>query len=392
MKKSPLFVLFLVIFLDLVGFGVVIPILPYYSKTFGATAFSLGWLMAIYSIMQFLFSPFWGSLSDRIGRRPVLMITIFGGAISMFLAGFSTSYWMLFAARLLAGFFAANISTASAYIADVTTPENRAKGMGIIGAGFGLGFIFGPAIGGILSSHSYSLPILFAASLSVVNLVFAFFLLPESRDPSKVNPEGARAKWSPEFIKLALEKPETSMPILLFFLSTLAFTQLEVSFGLFVLAKFNYGSKDAGMMLALMGVISAIVQGGLIGRLSKKFGEVNLVMFGFLCMGLFMSIFIKVDGTLVFKLCLMGIGLGSGLVNPSLMSLLSKGSVETKRGAVMGVYQSAGSLARVIGPPFAGILFDRVSIHMPFLVSSMLLLVAFLASCVVLGRRRYAVS
>src|ERR1700722_13367098 len=175
MRKGSLLTIFLVVFIDLVGFGIVIPILPYYAQQYGASAWALGWLMTSYSLMQFLVSPLWGRLSDRIGRRPVLMISILGTAISMVMLGFAPSLLWLFTARTFAGICAANISTAYAYIADVTTDENRAKGMGMIGAAFGLGFIFGPAIGGILSRYGYSAPMFFGAGLAVINLVFAYF-------------------------------------------------------------------------------------------------------------------------------------------------------------------------------------------------------------------------
>jgi DHA1 family tetracycline resistance protein-like MFS transporter len=176
MRRSPLLMIFLIVFLDLVGFGIIIPILPYYAQSFGASAQGLGWLMASYSIAQFFFSPLWGSLSDRVGRRKVLLFTVAGGALAMTAAGLAQSFFLLFLARILAGIFGANISTASAYIADVTTEENRAKGMGIIGAGFGLGFIFGPAIGGILSPYGFSVPIFLAAALNISNFLLLYFL------------------------------------------------------------------------------------------------------------------------------------------------------------------------------------------------------------------------
>src|SRR5262245_16201796 len=181
MKKSPLLIIFLVVFVDLVGFGIVIPILPYYAKSFGASATTLGILMMCYSGMQFLFSPFWGRLSDRIGRRPVILTSILGIGLSMVVLGFARSLAWLFAGRLMAGFFGANISAASAYIADVTPPEKRAKGMGLIGAAFGLGFLFGPALGGVLSRWGYGTAALVAAAISLFNFLFASLRLEEPR-------------------------------------------------------------------------------------------------------------------------------------------------------------------------------------------------------------------
>ncbi|RZA09079.1 MAG: MFS transporter [Proteobacteria bacterium] len=385
MKKSPLLVIFFVVFFDLLAFGIVIPILPYYSKTFGASAFELGWLMAVYSIMQFLFAPFWGGLSDRIGRRPVLLFTILGGASCMVATALAGDYWILFAARLLAGIFGANISTATAYIADVTSEENRAKGMGIIGAGFGLGFIFGPALGGILSVHGYATPILIAAGLGLANFLFAFFVLEESRE---ANSKPAGRKFSAAGLRLAFARNSTAIPIGLFFLSTLAFTQLEVIFGLYVLGKFGYGAQQAGYLLAGMGVVSAILQGGLIGRLAKKYGEKKLLPVGFFFMAVSLLGAPFSPTVALFGLFLFGIAIGNGLVNPSLSSLVSKGAPADKRGSVLGIFQSGSSLARVVGPPLAGLLFDRVGPASPMFLSCGLMFVAALGA--LSSRRRLA--
>jgi len=382
MKKRPLFTIFLVVFFDLLSFGIVIPILPYYSKTFGANAFQLGWLMAAYSIAQFLCSPLWGSLSDRVGRRPVLLVTILLGASSMVATALAPTYLFLLAARFVAGAFAANISTANAYIADITSEENRAKGMGVIGAGFGLGFIFGPAIGGLLAVNgNYSLPILCAAGLGFLNFLFAFAVLEE---PPRNKSPATRSRWAG--LQEALGKFRTGMPIGLFFLHTLAFTQLEVAFGLFVLSRFGYGPRGAGGFLAGMGVISAILQGGLIGRLAKKFGEVGLIpaAFFFLMIGMAAAAFAATPT--LFALALLPVAVGMGIANPSLSSLVSKGAAATKRGTVMGIYQSAGSLARIVGPPVAGFLFDGIGPRAPLLCSSLLVACGLVIS-VISGRR-----
>ena len=367
MKKSPLFTIFLVVFIDLLSFGIVIPILPYYSKSFGATAFQLGWLMGIFSIMQFLFAPLWGMLSDKIGRRPVLLATILGGACAMAAAALAGNYWLLFFARLLAGIFAANISTATAYITDITTSENRAKGMGIIGASFGLGFIFGPAIGGILSVYGYAAPVLAASVLGLANFIFAYFVLDESR---KSTSSKFRKRLSRENLLIAFAHKATSVPISLFFINTLAFTQLEVIFGLYVLKKFGYDAKNAGLLLAGMGVIGATIQGGLIGKLSRRFGEANLLPMGFALLMIGMAGAAFANSIPFFMLTLVAISIGNSLENPSLSSLTSKGAPEEHRGLVMGIYQSGSSMARVIGPPAAGFLFDQVSDTSPILISS----------------------
>jgi DHA1 family tetracycline resistance protein-like MFS transporter len=385
MKRSPLLVIFFVVFIDLLAFGIVIPILPYYSKTFGANATTLGWLMASFSIAQFLFSPVWGGLSDRWGRKPILLVTILGGAICMAATALAGNLWILFLARIFGGIFGANISTASAYIADVTSPQDRAKGMGIIGAGYGLGFIFGPALGGILSTGGYHIPLLLGACLGLANFIFAYFILEESRRSSSA---AAGKKFSREAFRIAISRDRTAIPIFLFFLSTFAFTQLEVVFGLFVLERFGYQARDAGWLLAGMGVVSAFLQGGMIGRLARRFGEVNLAITGFTLFFLFLGLAPTALEPRIFALYLLGVALGSGLVNPSLSSLVSKGASEDERGRVMGIYQSAGSLARIGGPPLAGILFDRVGSASPIFLSSIIMLGGLVVALV--GRRRMA--
>ena len=369
-QKHALLTIFLVVFFDLLAFGIVIPILPYYSKAFGANALELGWLMAIYSIAQFICSPFWGALSDRVGRRPVLLATILAGAGSMAATALADSYTTLFLARLFAGVCAANISTASAYIADVTTLENRAKGMGLIGAGFGLGFIFGPALGGIFSVYGYAVPIFMAAALGLANFVFAFFVLAESKPKEKAR------RPSLAGFREAFAKRETALPVGLFFLNTLAFTQMEVVFGLFVLARFGYDARHAGWLLAGTGFVSALLQGGMIGKLAKKFGEIRLVTVGFFLLSLALAAAALAPSPALFMLALFFLAIGNGLVNPSLSSLVSKGASEQRRGVIMGVYQSAGSLSRVAGPPIAGLLFDQMGQSSPLLLSSAIMAIA----------------
>ncbi|MGE4233420.1 MAG: MFS transporter [Bacteriovoracia bacterium] len=374
MRKSPLLVIFLIVLIDLLGFGIVIPILPYYATQFGANAFTLGWLMTSYSLLQFIFSPIWGRLSDRIGRRPVLLLSVFGSAIALAVLGGASNLAWLFLGRILGGICSANISTASAYITDVTTEANRTKGMGIIGAGFGLGFVFGPAIGGVLSKYGYSVPMYFASCLAIVNFVFVFLVLKESN----TNRLPRQSKLNSSALKTAFGDARTRAAIFLFFIITLAFTQMEVTFALFMKAKFSLDAHSTGWLLAFMGIVMAIMQGGLVGRLSRIFGELRLIMFGTLIMAT--ALFIMTNsGVLSGVVVAMGlVAIGYGMNNPSLSSLASKGASASRRGTVMGVYQSAGSLSRILGPPLAGYLFDQTSVSAPFLCASGLMLLAFL--------------
>ncbi len=384
MHKKSLLIIFLVVFIDLLGFGMVIPILPYYAKSFGASATTLGWLMMCYSGMQFLFSPFWGSLSDRVGRRPIILISVFGIACSMLFLGFAQSLTWLFIGRIFAGFFGANISTASAYIADVTTAENRAKGMGMIGAAFGLGFLFGPALGGLLSEWSYGLVAYVAAGLAFFNFIFAIFALKEppisQEERQKHRHRIDRKSWL-----MTLSNPKTGLAILLFFLVTTAFAQLETTFAFLLLQRFGLDARHAGEILALMALVMVFIQGGAIGKLVKFLGEMRLVVIGTALMAISLSI-ASISFTLfAFVTALLFQALGFAITNPSLSSLVSRSADADKQGSTLGLYQSAGSLARVIGPLMAGVLFDRMGSQAPFLCAAALFALSFLL-CACFGK------
>lgn len=363
-ENRPLLVIFLIVFFDLVCFGIVIPFLPFFAREFGANAFIWSIIMATFSVAQLLFAPFWGSLSDRIGRRPVLLISIFLGALSMAALAFANSILTIFLCRLFAGIFSANISTATAYIADSTSEENRAKGMGIIGAGFGLGFIFGPAIGGALSPWGIHVPLLFAAGLGLANFLLACVILREPLTDLAAR-EKNRRRFGWATLRAAWERSNTRLPILLFFLSTFAFTQLEVSFGFFVQDRFGLDARGASYLLAWMGIIMVLVQGGLIGRLSKKFGETKLVLVGLMAMAFSLLAAAFSPAILPFTIALAVIALGNGLVNPSLSSLMSKAAPKQETGAYMGLYQSASAMARVLGPPVAGFVYVQIGMTAP---------------------------
>lgn len=370
MKKNPLISIFLVVFIDLLGFGIVVPILPYYATDFGASASELGWLMMCYSGMQFLFSPFWGSLSDRIGRRPVILICLLGMSLSMLFLGLAPVLSGLFVARLLSGFFGANISTAMAYIADVTKPSERAKGMGLIGAAFGLGFLFGPALGGLLSHWGYAAAPLFASGLSLINFIFTFFILKEPSLSVNLRSEH-RPHPTRKLILQTLKNRPTGIPVLLFFVVTLGMAQLETTFGLFLLKRFQLDAIHAGLILALMALIMVFIQGRGIGPLVKNYGEVFLIIVGTGLMGLSLVGASYSNSIPLFVGILAFHAIGYALTNPSLSGLMSRSSSH-QQGATMGIFQSAGSLGRVLGPISAGYLFDHLGIRAPFLLASFL--------------------
>ncbi len=373
-KKSTKLVIFLIVFVDLLGFGIMIPMLPFFARHLNATATEAGALMFVYSLMQFLVSPVWGGLSDRWGRRPILLITILGQSLAFLWAGYSDTYFSLLLSRVFAGIFAANISTASAYMADITKPEERAKGMGLIGAAFGLGFVFGPAIGGILVKHGFEWPSLVAAGITFANFILASLILKEPVTDRNLREENRRRFFLSE-LKAFLSQPKFFVPIGLFFLLTMAFVQLEIPFGFFVLDRFHFSESEAGYLLAFLGIVMALVQGGLIGRLTKKFAEVRLVLTGiiFIVLGLSTLIFSYSLGVLCVALILLAFGYS--LTNPCLAALLSKAAPANKQGSVLGIYQSGASLARIFAPLFAGYLYDQRQ-ELPFVSGVVLVIVA----------------
>jgi DHA1 family tetracycline resistance protein-like MFS transporter len=314
--------------------------------------------MFVYSFMQFFVAPIWGSMSDRYGRRPILLLTIAGQAAAYLWAGFAGDYFSLLLSRVFAGIFAANISTASAYMADITKPEERAKGMGLIGAAFGLGFVFGPAIGGGLLHFGFEALLFVAFGICATNLIVAYFVLGEPVSDQQER-ESNRRKVSFKDLKEILEQPKYFLPVLLFFLLTFAFVQLEVTFIYFILDRFHFPESKALMLLAFLGVVMAVIQGGFIGRLTKAFQEARLVLTGivFIVTGLSSMIFSFSLFPLIVSLILLA--LGYSLTNPCLSALISKAAPVDRQGSILGVYQSGSSLARILAPLAAGALYDR---------------------------------
>ena len=362
MKRSPLVVIFTTVFIDLVGFGIVIPVLPFYAEgsRFNATPRTVGFLFASYSVMQLIFSPILGRLSDKHGRRPVLFISIIGTGIGFLILGFANTLWMLFLGRILDGITGGNISTAQAYIADITTKEDRAKGMGLIGAAFGLGFVFGPAIGGILSRWGVAVPFLFAAGLCFANALLLYFTLPETvtaDHPARVS--AARGRGLSQLIT-SLKDPRLGFVLIIYFLFIVAFSIMTTAFSLYTMFRFGYDAQHTGYLFAYVGILAVIVQGGLIGRLVKQFGELSLVIIGALLFAgsLFAIPFVGPQTGGLMALLVGGglFSIGNSLSAPSLTSLASKSVGPAEQGSVLGVTQSVASLARAVGPALAALL------------------------------------
>jgi DHA1 family tetracycline resistance protein-like MFS transporter len=391
MKRSPLVIIFFTVFLDLVGFGIVLPLLPFYAQSFGATAFLVGLLSTSFSLMQFLFAPVWGRLSDRVGRRPIILLGLLGSSISYLIFGLAHSLAVLFLSRIFAGIAGANISTAQAYIADSTLPENRAKGMGLIGAAYGMGFIFGPAIGGILSQHGLSTPAFFASALAFLNFMAALFLVPESLRPEnrrKTMQYGMRL----ENIRKGLQHPALGVLFVLFFISTFAFANLEATFALMTQKRFNLDAHHNGYLFAYIGVLITIVQGGVIGRLVKRFGERRLLTAGLFCMIFGLGLLPYSPSIRVLLLVLVILTFGNGSANPSISSLISQLAGPEDQGGILGVAQSLASLARIIGPIWGGFTFDTFGFQYPYLTGGVFMAVAFGLSLTVLRQKPVAAN
>jgi MFS transporter, DHA1 family, tetracycline resistance protein len=392
---NPTTIIFLTVFIDLLGFGIIIPLMPFYAETFGANALTVGLLNTSFSLMQFLFAPFWGRLSDRVGRRPVILIGLFGSFVAYLLFGLAQSLTLLFAARIAAGIAGANIPTAQAYMADVTTPENRAKGMGLVGAAFGLGFIFGPAIGGFLSQWGYQAPSFFASALSLANFTAAWFLLPESRPQRR--PAGlppltldasalpARAsRWAA--FRHALGRKRLPELLLVYFVVVAAFSSFELNFSLYGERRFGFTSTSIGYVFAFIGVVLSVVQGVLVGKVVPKLGEHRVIpaAIATLCAGM---VLIPLAGTtpVLVTACAI-LALGMGFHSPSITSAISRLSGAHEQGGILGLAQAVASLGRIVGPAWGGFLYDRFGVTSPFYAAAAFLAFALLLSLATIAR------
>ena len=401
MRKPSVLVIFLTVFIDLIGFGIVVPLIPVYSSHFGAKGFMIGVIIASFSAMQFIFAPIWGRLSDRYGRRPILLISTAGAAASYVLFALAsgledhtTAIWLMILSRMFAGLCGGNITVAQAYIADITLPDQRSKKMGLIGMAFGLGFIFGPFIGGISLKHfGNSGPGWVAAALCAANFILALFILTESRSPgsAQVTPRPHLEQWTH-----TLRQPRVGLLVIVFFLATFCFSCFESTLPLVVGDNFHLdfttnetSASTIAYLFVYCGLIGAFVQGGATGRLVKKLGEPKLIALSLVLTGISLAMipFIKGNTQLSWKvlfhqegrpwwlllLALAILSIGSSLTRPPLFGLLSNLTPANEQGATIGVAQGAGSLARILGPIFATTLLHFMP-ALPYLVCTAILL------------------
>jgi DHA1 family tetracycline resistance protein-like MFS transporter len=369
MQRGATRALFLTVFIDLMGFGIVVPILAFSAKGYGAGGLTLGLILGSFSLMQFLFSPVWGRLSDRIGRRPVLMASLAGNVLGFVTFAFAANVAMLFASRILCGIAAASIATAQAYVADSTDDAGRAKGMAIIGMAFGLGLVLGPPLGGILSSAGVSMhlpatliPGAAAALLSATALLIATFALPESK-PEGAAPRGTGRwamlddeSWALFFRTRGLRLAGGSLAVLMCTLASLA--PILVLIGR---DRFGLTAKQVGYLFGLMGVVVVLLQASAVDRVTRRLGDVGAGLTGAACLmiGLLLIPFTRDVHLLIGATCLMGVG--QGLCNPALSSYISKVAPPSHRGGILGVSSSLNALARVVGPAMAGLAYDTMA-------------------------------
>ncbi|MFB6164363.1 MAG: MFS transporter [Haloarculaceae archaeon] len=412
--------LFLVVFIDLLGFGILIPVIPLYAKSFGANEFVGSLLIATYSLFQFVAAPVLGRLSDERGRRPILLVSLLGSVLAWTLFGVAgelgpllgaaNGLVVLFLARALAGAMGGNIATANAYIADVTPPEDRAKGLGILGAAFGLGFVFGPAISGLVSSPpalsalrsilpaavpvtQYTTPSFTAAVLSAANLVLAFLVLPEPRRHASA-PAGAAGSRLRRLYD-AVRSPEIGSLVAAFFLVSFAFSAFESQFIFLTNDRLGYGTAANAVLLTYIGVLIAVIQGGLIGPLTERFGEYRLALSGAAIQVVTLALvpfslswsFVPAvgpveSGAVALLIVTTPLAFGNALTNVSLNALVSLSASADEQGGAFGLTQSAGSLARTFGPAAAGLLYVTVAYWSPFVVAGLL----FVPVLALLGR------
>lgn len=372
-KPPKLTVLFSVIVVDLIGFGIVVPILPFWSERFGANGLLLGVLVASHAAMQFIFSPSWGRLSDRIGRRPVMLITIGGTALSLLFLGLADSLEQIFVARLLSGIFGANISVATAYLTDVTEEADRTRWMGMIGASFAVGFTLGPPLGGLLARAGHGVPMLVAAGMAALNFIWAAIQL---REPER-HAERPVANLTGRLD--VLRNPVLGRICLVYFLFSLAVTQLETTFAFLMSHRFGYDELGVGLVMLSMAVVMGGIQGGAMKRLAERFRERRLILVGLSVMAIAFFGVPLAPSVAFLMLPLFLAAVGRGISQPPMLSLVSQSGDAGSTGIVMGVFQSCASAARVVGPLVAGALYDQGQAF-PYWLAALLLIAAALTA------------
>ncbi|MCJ7626107.1 MAG: MFS transporter [Anaerolineaceae bacterium] len=378
-NRYTLTILFLTLFMTMVGFGVIMPILPYYAENLGASATELGLLSATYATLQFFFAPVWGRVSDKVGRKPILLLGLFGFSVSFVIFGLSTRLWMLFAARAVSGIIsAATLPTVMAYIADSTDEKERAGGMSTLGAAMGLGMIFGPVIGGFLGEYNPSTPFFFSAAVALGVAVFGLIFLPEtlSEEARQAAMQSRKAGGGIAGIFIALRGPLAYL-MLLALLVSFGMSQMESTAALFYERKFGAGEAEMGIIFMVMGVVSAGSQGVFVGRVINRWGEQRAIMAGLLGTALSFLIFPLIFSVTSAIGVIIIMGVVTSFLRPALNSLISKRTNFSEQGMILGVVNSYFSLGRMFGPVTGGLIFDYLGLDWPYLVASFIHFLAF---------------
>lgn len=364
-QRRTLTFVILTVFLDLLGAGILIPILPYLVRQFRSDAFTVGMLSVSFSLAQFVAAPLLGALSDRIGRRPVLLFSILGSAGGYFLFGWAGSLWVMYLARIIDGITGGNISTAMAAIADISKPEDRAKNFGLIGMAFGFGFIIGPVLGGVLSKISLQAPAYGAAVIALITAAFGFFAFPETLPVDRRNSKAAELNPLRP-IAAAFARPEMRTLLLALFFLNFAFAGLQTNFSNFTMDRFQFTAEQNAWVFAFIGLLAAVMQGGVVRRLIPVFGESKLALAGFV---LFTAGFLLLGASWIPWWVYPAVGLiavGSSFTNPTLNAMVSRRAGPSEQGSILGTTQSVLSLTRVFGPLWAGMVFDHFGSGAPY--------------------------
>lgn len=380
-NKSALGLIFLTVFVDLLGFGILIPILPSFAiKELHVDEASVGIAIAIYSFIQFLFNPVLGRLSDKYGRKPVIVVSLLLNATGYVIFAITTSYAILIVARVVAGIGGSSIAVAQAYIADVTTKENRAKGMGIIGSAFGLGFVFGPLIGGFLSHYGYMITGFGSASFSLLAFILTIFLLPESNANREIHRENKRKVMDISGIKKIFAKPERALLMFLAFVLTFSFANIYGTFALLGLQVYGFTDMQNGLIFGIIGLTSATVQGGLIGQIGRVFNQNTILKIGSFLIMVTLALIPYGGSFLGLAIISVFLSLGTGMFRPTILSLISEVTPETEQGVTLGVNQSLSAFARVLGPLWGGFAFEFLGYPFPFLTGAAFTVIIFAAT------------
>jgi DHA1 family tetracycline resistance protein-like MFS transporter len=375
-NNKKLITLFLIVFIDLLGFGIILPLLPFYAESFGASPTQIGLLVASYAAAQLVGAPVLGRISDRIGRKPVLVISLAGTFIGFLMLGFANSLAMLFASRIIDGFTGGNISVAQAYITDITDESNRAKGLGLLGAAFGLGFIIGPALGGTLSVYGYALPAFVAAGLSLVSILGVLLFLPESLSVEARNALADRAqpKFSLQNLWRAITRPRVGPILNVRFFYGLAFATFQTMFPLYAQVKLGLDARSTGFVLAYVGILVVFFQGFLVGWLAARFNEYRLIFLATVIMTVTLFAWAVAPNTLFILIILAPLAFAAGTLNTLLNSTLSKVVYPEEVGGTLGISASLESLTRVISPSAGGFLLGSFGAWAPGLVSGLIMI------------------